>query len=70
MEDGVVLADEELKAGIKAKSPDVWARFERRRQYIRDVLGIELGDDVLPMSDILGYYRPFLLSQGNAFAIR
>lgn len=70
LEDGVVLADEELKAGIKAKSPDVWARFERRRQYIRDVLGIELGDDVLPMSDILGYYRPFLLSQGNAFAIR
>ncbi|NMB46671.1 MAG: hypothetical protein GX998_09720 [Firmicutes bacterium] len=70
LEDGIVLADEGLRASIQAKSPETWARFERRRQYIRDVLGIELGDEVLPMSDIFGYYRPFLLSKGNAFAIR
>lgn len=70
LEDGIVLADEELRGSIKAKFPDAWARFERRRQYIRDVLGIELSEDVLPMSDIFGYYRPFLLSKENAFAIR
>ena len=70
LEDGIVLADEELRAGIKAKSPGAWARFERRRRYIRDVLGIDLCDEVLPMSDILGYYRPFLLSKGKAFSLR
>ena len=70
LEDGIVLADEELRAGIKAKSPGAWARFERRRRYIRDVLGIDLCDEVLPMSDILGYYRPFLLSKGSAFSLR
>ena len=70
LEDGIVLADKELQASIKAKSPDTWARFERRCHYVRDVLGIELADDVLPMSDILGYYRPFLLNKASAFAIR
>lgn len=70
LEDGIVLADEELQASIKAKSPDTWARFERRRRYIQDVLGIELADEILPMSDIFGYYRPFLLNKGCAFAIR
>lgn len=70
LEDGIVLADDELRAGIRARYPDTWDRFERRRKYVRDVLGINLGDEVLPMSDILGYYRPFLLSRGNAFAVR
>jgi hypothetical protein len=70
LEDGIVLADDELRARIRARYPDTWARFERRRQYVRDVLGINLGDEVLPMSDILGYYRPFLLSRGNALAVR
>lgn len=70
LEDGIVLAHDELRAGIRARYPDTWARFERRRQYVRDVLGINLGDEVLPMSDILGYYRPFLLSRGNAFTVR
>jgi hypothetical protein len=70
LEDGIVLADDELRARIRARYPDTLARFERRRQYVRDVLGINLGDEVLPMSDILGYYRPFLLSRGNALAVR
>lgn len=70
LEDGVVLADEELRAVLKAKFPSVWTRFERRRHYLQDVLGIGLADDVLPMSDILGYYRPFLLNKTSAFAIR
>ena len=70
LEDGIVLADDELRDSIRAKYPDTWARFERRRQYVRDVLGINLGDEVLPMSDILAYYRPFLLSRGNALAVR
>ena len=34
LEDGIVLADEELRAGIKAKSPGAWARFERRRRDV------------------------------------
>lgn len=69
-EDGIVLADEELRAEIAAKFPDMRARFERRRRYVRETLGIGIADDVLPMSDILGYYRPFLLDRERAFVVR
>ena len=68
-EDGLVLADEELRNRMKNEYPEAWARFQRRRQYINDVLGIALREEVLPMSDILGYYRPFLLSPEQALVI-
>ena len=33
-------------------------------------MGIGIADDVLPMSDILGYYRQFLLDRERAFVVR
>lgn len=69
-EDGIVLADEALRAEIAEKYPEMWARFERRRRYVREALGVAISDDVLPMSDILGYYRPLLLDRGRAFVVR
>ena len=42
-----------LREQIKTEFPDVWSRFVRRREYIGEVLGITMGPDVLPMSDIL-----------------
>ncbi|NLJ85256.1 MAG: hypothetical protein GX322_02350 [Firmicutes bacterium] len=70
LEDGLVLADEKLRSRMKDEFPEVWARFQRRRRYIQDVLEINLREEVMPMSDILGYYRPFLLNPDLAFVIR
>lgn len=70
LEDGIVLADKELRDKIRALSPATMARFERRRKYIKDVLGINLADEVLPMTDLVGYYRPFLLNPDQILAIR
>ena len=70
LEDGIVLADEALRDELKTKFPDVWSRFVRRREYISEVLGITMSEDVLPMSDILGYYRPFLLNKDKALVVR
>ena len=69
-EDGMVLADGGLRRRMQNEYPKAWARFQRRRGYIRDVLGIALKEEVLPMSDILGYYRPFLLDPSQALVIR
>ncbi|MFS8614621.1 MAG: hypothetical protein FWJ67_08410, partial [Limnochorda sp.] len=69
LEDGIVLADEALRRQLEREYPDLWARFTRRREYLRNVLGIELGEDVLPMSDLLGYYRPFLLTREKALVV-
>ena len=70
LEDGLVLADEDLRARMQREYPQAWARFERRRRYVQETLGINLREEVLPMSDILGYYRPFLLSPGQVLVVR
>ena len=41
-----------------------------RRQVMKDVLGINLHEDVLPMSNLNGVYYPFLLNTDVVFANR
>jgi len=69
-EDGVALADETLRAELREHFPETWARMQRRRSYITDVLGIELDESVLPMSDTVGYLRPLLLEKGKALRVK
>jgi hypothetical protein len=51
-EDTVVFADEALRAEIRSRYPDVWARIEMRRDFMRDGLGVELKPTILPLSNI------------------
>ncbi|MGM0240573.1 M24 family metallopeptidase [Enterococcus sp. AZ103] len=66
-EDGICLADATLREEIKRDYPKVWADFTRRRDYLAESLNIELAPEILPMSDTVAYYRPFLLNQELAF---
>jgi Xaa-Pro aminopeptidase len=61
IEDGIALADEELRQTLATRYPDVWGRIEARRAFMGDVLGIQLHPDVLPFSNIPAYLPPFLL---------
>lgn len=65
-EDGIALADERLREEIREKYPAVWERMQRRRTYMQKTLGIRIGEDVLPMSDICGYFRPLILNREYA----
>lgn len=65
-EDGIVLADEDLQKELKNKYPPTFARMMRRRKYMYEELGINLKPEVLPMSDIAGYLRPYLLQKDYA----
>ena len=65
-EDGIAVADEKLQEEIREKYPQTWSRMEKRRKYMRDCLGIRLKDEVLPMSDICGYFRPYILKREYA----
>ena len=60
VEDGVVIADEALRAQVKAIAPESWKRIEQRRQFMKDVLGIDLGDEVLPLSDMPAVCFPYM----------
>lgn len=70
IEDGIVLADEDLRKQWAVHYPDSWGRIEKRRSFMRDHLGIELHDDVLPLSNIPAYLPPFLLSPDQVMTVR
>lgn len=66
-EDGVAIADSELRSTLETEYPQVWERIVRRRTYLKDVLGIKLREEILPLNDVLAYYRPYLLDRETAF---
>ncbi|MGQ0850024.1 MAG: M24 family metallopeptidase [Actinomycetota bacterium] len=62
IEDGIALADEDLRFRFASAYPDAWHRIQARRAFMRDAIGIDLHPDVLPLSNIPAYLPPFLLS--------
>jgi hypothetical protein len=70
IEDGVALADEPMRDELAARYPEAWGRIEARRDFMIDVLGIDVGPDVLPLSNIPAFLPPFLLAPDQAMTIR
>lgn len=68
-ESTVALADERLREELARAYPELWARVLRRRAYLVDVLGIEVGDDVVPLCSTVAYLRPYLLDKGRALVV-
>ncbi len=69
IEDGVVLADETLRADLAAAYPQAWQRIGARRDFMADALGIDLHPDVLPLSNLAGHLPPFLLCPDRAMTV-
>ncbi|MFI4889177.1 MAG: hypothetical protein ACHQIL_01455 [Steroidobacterales bacterium] len=70
MEDGLVLADAELRRKLQALYPACFARCQSRRAFMTDVLGIDLPDEVLPLCNTPTIVAPFLLRPNQIFALR
>jgi hypothetical protein len=69
IEDGIALADEVLRDELATRYPAAWARIQSRRDFMRDALGINLHQDVLPFSNIPAYLPPFLLRSDRAMTL-
>ena len=69
IEDGIVLADQGLRADITTRYPDMWGRMMARRDFMRNTLGIDLHDDVLPLSNIPAFLPPLLLDRERAMTM-
>ncbi len=65
MEDGIALADENLRNLWAEKFPASWKRIMARRDFMIDKIGIKLKPEVLPLSNIPAYYTPYLLSKNT-----
>jgi len=60
-EDTVAIADGALRAELEERHPELWSRVTARRAFMRDRLGIQVRDEVLPLSPTAGYFPPFWL---------
>lgn len=69
-EGGVVLADTTLQKTLRNEYPDVWARMETRRAYVKNVLGIDIHKDILLTGNATPYLRPFALNKEKAMIWR
>jgi Xaa-Pro aminopeptidase len=69
MEDGVVLADASLRARLREAYPDCYERCQKRRAFMASVLGIELADEVLPLSNMPTFVPPFFLAPSTLLAL-
>ena len=69
-ESGIMLADEAIRKVIKKEYPEMWNRIQKRRAYIKEELGINISEEVIPTSSATAYYRPFLLNKKAALTGR
>ena len=69
IEDGVALADQDLRHSFAAAYPAAWERIQARRRFMNEALGIALHPDVLPFSNLPGYLPPFLLRPDRAMTL-
>ena len=69
IEDGIALADGSLRGELATRYPAAWSRIQARRQFMTDVLGIRLHEDVLPFSNIPAVLPPFLLRPDRAMTM-
>lgn len=69
MEDGYVIADEGLRADLARAFPEVLARAEARARFMRDVIGMEVPECLLPLADTCGIVAPWLLDPAQVIVI-
>ena len=69
MEDGIVIADKELQAQLKAQYPDVYDRCIKRREFMAETLGIHLSEEILPLSNIPALVPPFFLNYRKVLSL-
>src|SRR5262249_24092088 len=69
MEYGVVLADATLRARLREAYPDCYERCGKRREFMASVLGIELAEEVLPLSNMPTFVPPFFLAPNALLAL-
>jgi len=68
-EDGVVLADAELRADIRDRYPECWERIENRRTFMQTIIGLELDESVLPLSNIPAWLPPYVVDLDQALVV-
>lgn len=70
VEDGLLIADETLRAQLQDRYPQVYQRIMARRTFAQEQLGLHLKPEVLPLSNCFGCYNPYALQKGMALVVK
>jgi Xaa-Pro aminopeptidase len=70
MEDGYVIADEGLRAELAARFPGVAARCAARAAFMREVIGLDVPDCLLPLADTCGIVAPWFLDPALVITLK
>ncbi len=65
VEDGIVIADSTLRNLIEKEYPQSHQRITKRRAFLKNVLHIDLKEEILPLSDIQGMLFPYAADMGK-----
>lgn len=69
-EDGICVADKQLREQIELLYPKTFERFMKRRDFMQNELGLYLAPEVLPMSNLAGEFRPYFLRYDKAITVK
>jgi hypothetical protein len=69
MEDGIVIADEDLQHKLRTKYPGCFSRCIARRKFMENTLGIELTGAVLPLSNMPAIVPPYFFKATQILAM-
>jgi hypothetical protein len=69
MEDGYVIADETLRGALARKHPNVFRRCTARVEFMRQVIGMDVPDSLLPLADTCGIIAPWLLDPAQVVVL-
>ena len=67
LEDGIALADKKLQDELRRDFPDLMMRADTRRAFLCDVLGIQIDQSVIPLSNAPGWLAPYVLEPDLAY---
>lgn len=69
MEDGIVIADDNLRDAIQKNYSEVYERCMKRRRFMES-LGFEVPEEVLPLSNMAGIIVPFFLKYQSVLSLK
>lgn len=69
MEDGYVIAGEDLRDALARRHPGVLARVAARSRFMRETVGLDLPGTLLPLADTCGVLAPFLFAPRRLVAL-
>ena len=69
MEDGYVIAEAALRADLTRDFPEVMERCQLRARFMREVIGMDVPECLLPLADTCGIVAPWLLDPAQVIAL-